>query len=129
MRKILNRFPFCLTKDFDACIKQLYKAKELARRYEFFKPNSKLWNGKEPNAGKQLTGSFEAVAREESEVLNQLKLLSFYSSTYDEMAKLYSETIWIRSENDHRKYKSLIEKPLIQKPAAQFITQIFHYPS
>ncbi|MFN8144126.1 MAG: hypothetical protein U0073_06880 [Bacteroidia bacterium] len=120
VRKILNRVSILFDKGFyDACIKQLYKAKELARRYEFF---SQLLEALEWERTlmleKQLTGSFEAVAREESEVLNQLKLLSFYSSTYDEMAKLYSETIWIRSENDHRKYKSLIEKPLIQKPAA-----------
>ena len=118
VRKILNRVSVLFDKGFyDACIKQLYKAKELARRYEFFSQMLEALEWERTlMLEKQLTGNFDAVAREEAEVLKQLSHLAFYNKVYDQMAKLYSETIWIRSEADHRKYKSLLRLALIQNP-------------
>jgi len=120
VRKILNRVSVLFDKGFyDACIKQLYKAKELAARYEFFSQMLEALEWERTlMLEKQLTGSFEAVAKEEEQVLKQLSLLSFYNMVYDQMAKLYSETIWIRSEPDHRKFKNLIQLPLMKKPPA-----------
>ncbi|MBL7948818.1 MAG: hypothetical protein KBA16_03985 [Bacteroidia bacterium] len=120
VRKVLNRITILFEKGlYDACIRQLPKAKELASRYEFFGQwmEAISWE-RTLMLEKQLVENFAKVEAEERLVITRLEELAACNVVYDQINKLYSESIWIRSEADHRKYKTALNAPVMRRPDA-----------
>ncbi|MBK7911818.1 hypothetical protein [Candidatus Pollutiaquabacter sp.] len=67
---------------------------------------------------KQLVENFAKVEAEERLVITRLEELAARNVVYDQINKLYSESIWIRSEADHRKYKTALNVPVMRRPDA-----------
>lgn len=113
LRKILSRVYLLFEKGlYDQCIKQLYKAKELAEHYEKFSQLLEIYEWERTlMIEKQLVSDFAMVAAQEEKTLKQIENLSGYKKAYEQISKLYAEIIYIRTQGENRLFTKIISTP------------------
>jgi hypothetical protein len=131
LRRILNRVSILFEKGYyDQCIKQLYKAKELAVKFEKFSQQLEILEWERTlMIEEQFVQNFERISKEETEVLEKIKNLSLYNYAYSEMNKLYAELIYIRNRREDERMKKIISTDIFKNEnrAKSFQAKILYY--
>ncbi len=117
LRKTLSRVYILFEKGlYDQCIKQLFKAKELAIKYEKFTQLLEVHGWERTLMMERLLiADFLKVSKEEEETIEQIKNLSLYKKFYEQVSKLYAETIYIRNEKENRLFTKIIYQPAFKE--------------
>jgi hypothetical protein len=117
LRKTLSRVYVLFEKGlYDQCIKQLLKAKELALKHERFTQLLEVHGWERTLMMERLLiADFSKVSNEEEKTIEQIKNLSFYKKSYEQVSKLYAQIIYIRNEKENRIFTKIIYHPAFKE--------------
>ena len=119
VRKVLNRITILFEKDYMTPAFDNYrKRRSWPVATSFRSMDGSDLRERTLMLEKQLVENFAKVEAEERLVITRLEELAACNVVYDQINKLYSESIWIRSEADHRKYKTALNAPVMRRPDA-----------
>jgi hypothetical protein len=115
---------------YDQCLKQLYKAKELAKRHERFTVLLEIYDlERNLYLEQQHMGAARRVQLEENYTSGQISNLSFYKAKYEEISRLYVEIIYARKKEEVSQLKKIVEDKRFSnsKEAISLQAKIIYY--
>ncbi|HEX8515404.1 MAG TPA: hypothetical protein VF868_04335 [Bacteroidia bacterium] len=115
---------------YDQCLKQLYKAKELAGRHEKFTVLLEIYDLERTlYIEQQQIGAAGKVQLEENHTIVQINNLSFFKTRYEEISRLYVEIIYTRKKAEVKQLRAVIDDKRFSnvKEALSLQAKIIYY--